>query len=472
MLAATLALAMTISGCGGADPAGSDAGSVTDPPTTGDADGSPPPPPPARGTGEPPGADDPAPRPDEPADPTDDTRDADDPHPSAPDERDPDQPHGLQRSVWVHLFDDTLKTRAGLERLVAELVAADATAVIAQVARRHDAYYRSEVLPATADPALEPGLDVVAELTRLAHAEGIEVHAWISVAPTWHAVYDELPAPTGWLPARHGQRAPEAERWVTRTHDGTWSDFLDPGLPEVRAHVAAIVHELATTTAVDGIHLDYVRYAADEAGYHPDALARFRAETGAAGTPDPEDPVWADWRREQTRLLVADARAALDDAGREVTLSAAVIAWGPGPTESGGFAATRTGREVFQDWPGWARTGLVDAVLPMVYFREHVPEQDRWFGDWLGFLAELRDGSDTQVIAGVGGWLNQPDATRRQLGAALATTDGAALYSYQQPTDRPADVAGGPEDLAARPASRPFAGELARTGWGTSDARP
>src|SRR5690606_11953771 len=70
----------------------------------------------------------------------------------------------LERAVWVHLFDGALKTRAGIDQVVADLTAAGATAVIAEVVRRQDAYYLSDVLPRTADPELEAGLDVLAVL--------------------------------------------------------------------------------------------------------------------------------------------------------------------------------------------------------------------------------------------------------------------------------------------------------------------
>ncbi len=366
---------------------------------------------------------------------------------------------GLERAVWVHLFDGSLKTHQGLERLVEELARADATAVIAQVARRHDAYYPSRVLPATADPDLDPGLDVLDALTALAHDAGLEVHAWVSIAPTWHAVYDDLPAPSGWVPAEHGRSAPEADRWISRDVDGAWSEYLDPALPEVRDHVRAVVGELATTTEVDGIHLDYARYASEREGYHPEALERYRAETDTSGTPAPDDPAWSEWRRAQTRALVAEARSAVDGAGRAVALSAAVIAWGAGPGELGGFDATRTSREALQDWPGWVEDDLVDAVLPMVYFRDHVPEQAAWFDDWLGFQAELSATSQAWVVPGVGGWLNTPDAVLDQLGAAAEVADGVALYSYQQPAD----------DADARidgTGVRPFWDELGRSNWG------
>ena len=84
--------------------------------------------------------------------------------------------------------------------------------------------------------------------------------------------------------------AAEADRWVTRTIDGTWDTYLDPGLPEIREYLAAIVGEIAAEYPVDGIHLDYVRYPSNWHGYHPRALARYRAETGATGIPDPRTP--------------------------------------------------------------------------------------------------------------------------------------------------------------------------------------
>ena len=339
------------------------------------------------------------------------------------------------RGAWVHLFDDTLKTRDGIARVVEELAGAGADTVIAQVARRHDAYYASEVLPATADPDLAPGLDVLDELIRVAARHDIDVHAWVTVAPTWHAVYDDLPAPPGWLPAERGLPAEPSQRWVTRTADGTWSDYLDPALPAVRDHVAAVVAELAAVDGVAGVHLDYVRYASERHGYHPAALEAFRRETGATGTPAPDDPAWSAWRRDQTRALVVAARQAVEATDPDVLLSAAVIAWGAGPDGIDAFGETRAYREALQDWPDWARDDLLDAVLPMVYFRAHDPEQAEWFEQWIAFQRELAAQTSTRVVPGVGGWLNRPDATLAQVLASATVGDGALVYSYQQPTD-------------------------------------
>ncbi|MFA9447038.1 family 10 glycosylhydrolase [Egicoccus sp. AB-alg6-2] len=355
------------------------------------------------------------------------------------------------RGAWVHLFDDALKTRAGVRAVVDELAAADANVIIAQVARRHDAYYDSSVLPRTADPRLARDFDVLAELITAAHARGIEVHAWFGVAPTWHDVYRGLPAPAGWMHTTHGLGAPVDRRWVTRTSDGSWTSYLDPGVPAVRQHVAAVVGELARNYAVDGIHLDYVRYESPAYGYNPLALAAFRRDTGATGTPANNDAAFTAWRRDQTRRIVLAAREAIRASGRDVTLSAAVITWGAGPRthDAAGFRQTLPYTRTLQDWDGWVRRGEVDAVVPMNYFRAHEAEPARWFDAWLAYERALAATTDVQVVPGPAGYLNRPAAVHRQVTTAMRV-DGAVIYSYQQPT----------ED-----ASRAVWGELARSRW-------
>ncbi len=356
------------------------------------------------------------------------------------------------RAAWVHLFDDTLKSRAGIRRMVGELVAADATAVIAQVARRHDAYYHSDVLTRTVDPRMDSELDVLAELIDVAHAAGLEVHAWYGIAPTWHRVYDGLPEPEGWLPREHGRDAPIAQRWVSRTRDGAWSDYLDPGVPEVQDHVRAVVQELATRYDVDGIHLDYARYSSAQHGYNPKALASFHVATGRTDTPAANDAGWSRWRRNQTRALVRAAADGIAASGRDVALSAAVITWNdpPVPADRAGFRTSSPYTRTLQDWDQWVRDGELDLVLPMNYFDQSNPERAAWFRQWQTYQRALAAEADTLVVPGPGGYLNTPTDARAQVRSSMRV-DGAAVYSYQQPT---------------RDGSRGLWRELANTRWG------
>jgi uncharacterized lipoprotein YddW (UPF0748 family) len=355
------------------------------------------------------------------------------------------------RGAWVHLFDGTLKTRSSIRRMVAEMDAADVNLIVAQVIRRHDAYYDSRVLPRTPDPTLESGLDVLDELLTAAHARGIEVHAWFSVAPAWHRVYEEI----GASPSDLG--APVA--WRTFTVDGQRSTYLDPGLPAVQDHVAAVVGELAANYPVDGIHLDYVRYESNRHGYHPDALARYRAATGTTGTPSPTDPAWASWRRGETRRVIQRARAAITAAGSDAELSAAVISWGDGPRPANrtGFTSTRTFTQALQDWETWTRAGHIDVAMPMNYFREHDAEQAAWYRQWLAFERWLSGDTRGRVVPGVAGYLNRPGAVLEQVRLAMYHGDGALVYSVQQPTDD---------------GSRAIWRQLSDTRWGYRPARP
>jgi uncharacterized lipoprotein YddW (UPF0748 family) len=345
--------------------------------------------------------------------------------------------HSRMRGAWVHLFDDTLKTRAGIDRVVRELAAADANVVIAQVVRRHDAYYRSDVLPRTPDPAVARDFDVLAELIAAARPRGIEVHAWFVVGPTYHGVYDGLPRPAGWMHTTRGLGQPDtSRRWVTRSNTGEWSSYLDPGVPGVQDHVAAVVGELARRyPQLAGIHLDYVRYESANYGYNPIALERFRSEKGRTGTPAPSDAVWMQWRRDQTRALVNRARGAIGASGNDIALSAAVISWGDGPVPPNrdGFRRSTPYLQTLQDWDGWVREGAVDAVMPMNYFRGHDAQQAAWFSRWIAYERALATSARSQVVPGPGGWLNQPSNVLSQVRAGMSV-DGAMIYSFQQPT--------------------------------------
>lgn len=338
-------------------------------------------------------------------------------------------PPAETRGVWVHLFDPTLKSREGIHRMLDNVEQAGGNLVIAQVARRQDAYYTSEVLPRTPDPQLEADLDLLATLVPAAHDRGLDVHAWVSVLPAYHSVYDRLTLPPEHVWRRHGPGS--AESWTTRDVSGAHGVYLDPGVPAVQAHVAAMMAEIAGRYDVDAVHLDYLRYEGSRWGYHPTSLARFRSATGVTGTPEPTDPAWGAWRRQQTRELARTVAAAVREADPAVGVSIAASTMGPGPDSAGGYTQTRTYREVFQDWPAWLAAGTIDAAYPMNYFREDDARERRWFDDWTTWQAGLDTGSGVLAV-GQGSWLNSLDGSLAQHRRGAARSAGTVVYSYQQ----------------------------------------
>ncbi len=336
-----------------------------------------------------------------------------------------------ESSVWVHLFDDTLKTPEGVEAMLDEVAEAGIDAVIAQVARRHDAYYDSGYLPPTPDPALADDFDVLDALVAGAHARGLQIHAWFVVAPATHPEYDDLDLPAGHVWVEHGPDS--ADSWVTRDAAGRSADYFDVGIEPVHDHVASIISDIASRYDVDGVHLDYVRYDGAEWGYHPDALSSFAAATGRTDVPTIDDPDWVAWRTSRTADLIDRARDALTDARPEARLSVAVIAGGEGPSaRPDGFAGTRAASGMFQDWPTWVADGSVDFVIAMAYTREGVPDQARWFRQWVEFAGELADDHPGRVAIGIGAYLNPVESGLTQLDLAREATGHVAIYSYQQ----------------------------------------
>jgi len=354
------------------------------------------------------------------------------------------------RATWVHLFDDALKSRAGIHRVLNEAAAANANTVIVQVARRQDAYYDSDVLPRTPDPAMPGDLDLLGELVSAAHDRGLRVHAWVPVLQAYHETYDELSLPPDHVWRQHGPGSDD--HWLQVSDTGATKTFLDPGVPGVQNHVAALMRELAADYDVDAVHTDYLRYTgAGEWGYHPASLARFREQTGYDGTPPPTSPSWSSWRRRQTADLAR--RVFLETLAVDPTtaVSMAGSTMGPGPAHAGGYRKTRTYSWVYQNWPSWLAEGTVDAVMAMNYFREGKPEHRAWFDDWVAFEQDLpRNGG--LLALGQGAYLNSADQSLAQMGRASSRLDGVALYSHQLNA-----ATGTPQGLLARLSSTAWA---------------
>lgn len=344
------------------------------------------------------------------------------------------------RGWWVHAFDDTLHTRESLHQMLDEAARSGANTIIAQVSRRQDATYASSHLPRLPEPGLSAGLDVLAELVPAAHDRGLQVHAWSSVLPAYHEDYDALELPADHVWRRHGPGSDEP--WVSADVNGNPGKFLDPGVPGVQQHVVDALTEIAANYDVDGVHLDYLRYAQGDVrlaadgnsgvtGYNDIALQRFDAQTGRGTRPDPSDEHWSAWRRAQTRDLMHRVRAEIAEVAPDVAVSQAAITWGAPPDDAGGLGQTPTFRWVFQNWPRWLQEGAIDVAVPMNYFAE-----PRWAGRFEGWTTwQDRLSHDGLLAVGQGALLNSAPDSIAQLQRARPRADGAVVYSYQQQTD-------------------------------------
>jgi uncharacterized lipoprotein YddW (UPF0748 family) len=164
-------------------------------------------------------------------------------------------------------------------------------------------------------------------------------------------------------------------------------EYFDIGLPELHDHVAGMVRDIAVRSAVDGVHLDYVRYDGPQWGTTrvPSSDSRRRPPPRRAGA---GERVWADWRRAQSRAIVERARAALAGAGPKLYSVRAVIAQGARPRRDLRWASPGPRRMATTQDCRLGVDGLLDLAVPMMYMRESVTEHAHWYRHGLAFAAD------------------------------------------------------------------------------------
>jgi uncharacterized lipoprotein YddW (UPF0748 family) len=344
------------------------------------------------------------------------------------------------RAFWVDAFKPGFKSPAEVDRLLDDVRRANANAVIVQMRRRGDAYFNRRIEPRTEDPALTPGFDVLDDLLTKARSgpSPLQVHAWVASFPIWRN--EPPPKDPTHVYNQHGPSATGRANWLSWGDDGKQFDggnyALDPGHPDAADYTVRVVGDIARQYDVDGIHLDYIRYAQTRWGYNPVNVERFNQRHGLTGKPSPDDPRWADWRRAQVSAVVRRLYLELQKIRPSVQLSGALIPWGHGPADEAAWLTSPPYAWTFQDWHSWLAEGIVDLGFPMVYFREGDPRYlgafDEWTRDALAHQGRRR------VAMGPGIFDNTIADSIGQIERAFEKgATGIALYSYATFSDDP-----------------------------------
>lgn len=351
------------------------------------------------------------------------------------------------RSYWVDSFNAGIYNPAQVDRLVADALAVNANALVVQVGRWQDCFCNRSTYPKTHVAVDPPPYDPLDQVIEKAHAAGIQVHAWVNVAPMWHL--PAAPANPDHVFNVHGPGATGADRWLNRRYDGaeiinTFS-FMDPGNPAAVDYMVKGVTSVAREYDVDGVNLDFIRYpdyslqsTYGEWGYTETALRRFRALTGRTDTPAPSDPQWSQWRRDQVTNVMRRIYLGVFAEKPTARVSIDGIVYEGGPQSKGGWENTRTYREVMQDWRGWLDEGILDTNIAMNYKRENRADQYPMFREWNEYIADHQYGR--QNVVGPATYLNTvPDSVTQAREALKPTAAGNAVigwsgYSYAGPT--------------------------------------
>lgn len=250
----------------------------------------------------------------------------------------------MRIATWLHNLP---ATPDGVRRVVQRLADAGVELLIPCVKQVDGLVdYPSDVANVRADYRDWDALMVAAEE---ANRRGLQLHAWCCVFPEGEGsrLLAEHPE------CRAVQHGHATESW-------TWAC---PRRPQTQDYVLAIYQELIDRYPVQGVHLDYIRYA-DGFCYCDVCRESYQREFGLdllnRGFDTWQNPAahdmdaWIAWRCAPVTNVVRRVRAAATAGGK--ALSAAVFHYLPGQLQ-----------DVGQDWAGWLGEGLLDDVMPMNY---------------------------------------------------------------------------------------------------------
>lgn len=352
------------------------------------------------------------------------------------------------RAAWADVFHVGLTSQTDVNNMVATLVSGNYNAVVVQVlgymdnsTASHGAHWKSSIVPWSS--RVTASFDPLAALCTAAHANGIEVHAWLGgSAASMYRVSN------AWPPAGNATLASHPEWFISPLAnsenggdpviiDGVFA--LDMGSPDAQEYIVSIVKELVTNYPIDGINWDDEMNSAgynagfgyptrSQAEYPRSGLARYRINTGTSGTPSNTDTAWSNYRRRYKNELIARVQAEIQsiktNPRQPLRHTLSPIAYSPVPS-SCNFVGSAS-YTYFTDWPTMMQNGWIDATIPQFYSLST-------FSNWVDRSVSCWQ-YNRHVYPGIGAYLN----TNASIANMIYYTRskgllGNNIYSYAVP---------------------------------------
>jgi len=369
------------------------------------------------------------------------------------------------RAFWVDTFNTSLNNHTDVLNVVNNAKAAKANAIFVQVRRRGDSWYLNSLEPPGDRVPIQAGFDPLQDIITVAHANGIEVHAFVIMSAIWGRAPNLFPPENpnhafnlhGGFDGATNTIVAGPNNWLTRTllpdttpgstaisyqgHRFSSDFWIDFGHPDAAKYTVDVVTHLVQNYDIDGLHLDRIRYpelsisgqtpsTGTNIGYNPTSVERFQRHYNislGSPPPAPNNPQWNQWRRDQVTNIVRRIYLNSLAIKPNLKISAALIAFGGiGSTETAWNSAEAFWR-VYQDWRAWTQEGILDIAIPMVYKAEHSatvrPQYDQW-DLWLRGHLYNRAG-----MTGQGAFNNAIEGTLRQTRRTLTPASGPSNLS-------------------------------------------
>ena len=223
--------------------------------------------------------------------------------------------------------------------------------------------YPSKLLPQ--NPLIK-GWDPLKVAVEAAHANGIELHAWVWTFAVGNIRHNVL------IGKQENYLGPvistKGRRWVLAGVDGELridgqpEIWISPANKKACDFIKELFKEIVANYEIDGIQFDYIRFpfqkADSQAGFDFITKMSFKKLTGKLlDLKGKNSKAFIDWKTNQVSKFVKDTGSFLKQIKPELKISCAV------------FAIDRYLRInlIQQDWESWIINGWIDAVYPFYY---------------------------------------------------------------------------------------------------------
>ncbi|MBN2366803.1 MAG: hypothetical protein EH225_12915 [Calditrichaeota bacterium] len=344
-------------------------------------------------------------------------------------------PDGNIRGLWV--VRHTMTHPQKIDSLLEIARECGFTDLFVQIRGRGDAFYSSRY-ESRAEELENTDFDPLHYILSHQNRDSIRIHAWLNVFYIWSK--DTLPRDTNHIVHRNTSwlavptNIPD---FVTNypfsvKNTGVEGLFVSPLQPDAQKHFLQVMSDIMDKYAVDGIHLDYIRYPDRSFDINPDVVKGFQNRyvlNPREFLMNPElfarkfsltgyEVFSHHWRRylmDGLTDFVAEISDSLRKRKPNILLSAAV---------KPDIVLARW--NYYQAWDEWIEKGLIDFAVPMNYTAD-----PNIFGKRVNsYLQELPKGS---YLVGISLYNQKKDQAIRKIARINALrSSGFVLFSFDQ----------------------------------------
>lgn len=338
------------------------------------------------------------------------------------------------RGVWVpymslNMSKETDKSekafRNKFQRIIDVSKEKGMNTLIVHVRPFADALYQSELFPwshiLTGTQGENPGYDPLEIMCEMAHAAGMELHAWVNpLRIQVNGTPEKLCTSNIFNACKEDQ---ERSDWVVETDGGK---YLNPAYPGVQKLVADGVGEIVRNYDVDGIQFDDYFYPTEDESFDQKAYESYCEQAQKNGTALSR----SDWRMANINAMVSLVYQTVKAENKTVVF---------GISPQGNFS---NNKKLGADVKKWCSVrGYADYICPQIYV--NFDNKELPFAETAETWREIATASKVDLYLGLavykagsdadgGTWKKSDDILSRQidLGREL-NYDGFMFYSWE-----------------------------------------